>query len=120
MTIEAEQAQAIAERLAKIYHRVMELRADKVATRDPGAPFPTIWFGDIRPDLRSRLNSVDDAESGLEYAVWLIGETLAYTGGDAAMHAVCDLLEAMLGTHAAVWLDHRWNGVTAPGVLWAA
>lgn len=116
MTIEAEQAQAIAERLAKIYNRVMELRSAK-----PAAPLRVIHVSEFpQQPIRSRLNSVDGAESGLEYAVWLIGETLAFTGGDAAMHAVYSLFEAMLGGRASSWLGHRWSGVTAPGALWIA
>jgi hypothetical protein len=111
----SEQIEAIATRLVALHRRVMELREIV-----PAAPFPVIWADAMRPDLRTRLQSVDDAESGLEYAVWLIGETLAHTGGDEAMHAVYGRFEEIAGTRGSSWLDHRWNGVSAPGVLWVA
>lgn len=120
MSIQPEQAQAIADRLAKIYKRAMQLRAEASTASPSTGPLPIIWFDDIRPELRSRLDSVDDVASGLDYAVWLIGETLAITGGDTAMHAVYDRFEAMLDARASSWLDHRWSGASAPGALWVA
>lgn len=116
MTLEREQTQAIAERLSKLFHRAMQLRAE---VQD--APPREVHVSELlAPPTRSRLENVDDATTGINYAVWVIGETVAIVGGDAALHAVFGVFENANGACASSWLDHRWNGVTAPGALWVS
>lgn len=115
-----DQVQAVADRLSAIYRRVVTLHAQ----REP-EPMRVITFAELcAMPLKSRIASVDDAEFGLDYAAWVIGETLAITGGkfggDPLMHRVFARFEDANGPRGASWLDHRWNGVQAPGVLWAA
>lgn len=109
----------IAERITKIYRRVRSLQQERSS---PGAPIRIVPIEEImaRP-LHSRLDAVDNDVSGLEYAVWCIGETLMLIGGRDAMDQVFDLAEAMEeGTRLASWLDHRWDGVTNGDDIWVA
>ena len=115
-----DQVQAVANRLSAIYQRVVDLRSQRDQEE-----IRVITFAELcAMPLKSRIASVDDAESGMDYAAWVIGETLAVTAGeasaDALMHRVFDRFEKANGMRGASWLDHRWNGINAPGVLWAA
>ena len=116
MGIEPDQAQAIADRLSKLFHRAMTLRSAK-----PDAPLRVVDASELlRIPIRSRLERVNDAASGIDYAAWLIGETVAIVGGDTALHDVFSIFERANGTRASSWLDHRWNGVTAPNANWVS
>lgn len=115
-----DQVRAVADRLSSIYRHVVTLREQC----DP-EPMRVITFAELcAMPLNSRIASVHNAESGLDYAAWVVGKTLVITGGkfggDPLMHRVFARLEDANGPRGASWLDHCWNGVTAPGVLWAA
>ncbi|MEG3165563.1 hypothetical protein U1701_13255 [Sphingomonas sp. PB2P19] len=116
MTFNSEQARAIADRLGKLFHRAMQLQAEK-----PVAPLRAVHVSELLAQpMRSRLESVDDGATGINYAAWVIGETLAILGGNEAMHAVFSLFETANGARASSWLDHRWNGIEAPDALWVS
>jgi len=116
MSLEPEHAKAIAERLGKLFRRAMHLRAEK---RDDSLRVVHVSELLSKP-IRSRIKTVEDGESGINYAAWVVGETVAILGGDAALHDVFSVFERANGTRASSWLDHRWSGVTAPGALWVA
>ncbi len=116
MSLSPEHAQAIAERLGKLFRRAMHLRAEK-----PVAPLRVVHVSELLTNpIRSRLERVEDGESGVNYAAWAIGETVAILGGDVALHEVFNVFERANGTRASSWLDHRWNGVTAVGASWVS
>ncbi|TXC71242.1 hypothetical protein FSB78_10000 [Sphingomonas ginsenosidivorax] len=116
MGIEPTQAEVIADRLGKLFHRAMTLRDAKTDT-----PLRVVHASELlqRP-MRSRLERVDDAASGIDYAAWLIGETVAVIGGDPALHGVFAAFERAHGTRASSWLDHRWNGISASDGSWVS
>ena len=105
-------------RLTAIYARVMEVREER-AKHNPGNVIKGSDL-DRKKVLRSRLQSVEDAESGLSYAVWAMGEVLCSIGGTELMHQVMHRFEDEHGGKGAVWLDHRWNDVQARGDIWLA
>ncbi len=107
----------VARQIAKIYRRVLALRQAR-----PPEPMQIITFDQIcATPVRSRLESVDDDISGLEYAVWSMGLAVLAMGGSEAMHLVFGLFEDIEPTaRASSWLDHRWNGVTDGSFVWTS
>ncbi len=105
-------------RLSALYARSSQLREENAAQNSPRIS----RAAELDPNkvLRSRLNSVEDARSGVDYAVWVLGETLCAIGGTALMHLVAGRFEDEHGPRGAVWLDHRWSDVQARGDIWLA
>lgn len=111
----------IVERLAALYRRVRKIEAE--APRPPPGPLSAISFSDLaQQPLRSRLESVDDATSGLNYGAWCIGEALIAVGGLELMHYVYAAFEDRLADdgRASSWLDHKWNGVASGDSIWCS
>lgn len=116
-----EELGAIVQRLVALYKRVRRIQAEAQRRAEP---LQIIWSSDIaKQPLKSRLDCVDDAISGLEYAAWCIGEALCAVGGLALMHHVFALFEEANepdACRAGSWLDHRWSGVCVGDQIWAA
>ena len=73
------------------------------------------------PPERSLQDTVSDRRTGLDYAAWCIGETLAALGGRDLLVEVYWLVMEEGGAKAASWLDHRWNFVSINGrPVWIA
>jgi hypothetical protein len=117
-----QEVEQTVKRLVALYERLKKLQIDKAAQAQAQAD-PVIWatpfkLGEVP---KSRLASVDDAVSGLEYAAWCIGETLCAIGGVELMHVVFAMFEDALdheGSRAGSWLDHRWSGVCVRDEIW--
>lgn len=120
-----QELKPIVELLASIYRQTRHLR-EAQAQQQPNGPLPMLMLGDIaKMPLRTRLQSVSDAVSGLDYAAWCIGDTLGSIGGCELMHAVFGMFEDSFGedtTRPSGWLDHRWNGAggSTGGPVWAS
>jgi hypothetical protein len=67
----------------------------------------------------SRLESVRDAGSGLRYSVWLVGETIARSGGIDAARSLYTLFEERNGPLASAWLNTAWTGVSDGTEVWS-
>lgn len=124
--IGVQEVAPIAERLALLYRRVRLLEREKRAAEPPSDTFVTYSIEElIEMDLPTRLDSVKDAISGLDYAAWCIGEVLMAMGGLDLMHLTFevfeDLFEDREGGGPGSWLDHRWDGVSdSTGAIWAS
>ena len=118
MTAPLKNIEMICDRLEKIYDRVRSLEAEGAKNRgSKDSDLPAVMGGPIL----SRLESVDDALSGLRYAVWCIGETLMALHGQNGMDQIMLALEAREnGARLSSWLDHRWDGVTDGKSIWCA
>lgn len=108
---------AIVDRLTAIYERTKVLREQR-ARPSSGPDLPPGCIVDLSKPVPSRLDSVRDDISGLHYAAWCIGETLAACGGRDAMDDVYAAFEAVNGTRASSWLDHRWSGIVVGSANW--
>ena len=106
-----EEFNLVVDRLGAIYERLLDMRKPRTAG---------IALSKIPSTIRTRIEAVDDAESGLRYAVWCIGETLAATSGMDGLHFTYALFEDRYGERGASWLDHRWDGISVGTVRWVA
>jgi len=95
----------IVDRLAALYQAAKEVPPEP--ERRPG--LRAIDLADLE-EPPSRRDAVLDRRSGIEYAAWCIGETLAAAGGRDLMDRVYGEFEDRLGPRASAWLDHRWSG----------
>ena len=121
MKLKHEQLRPITEQVQRIYEQVKKLERQEGADRKVNLPSP-IDLTTSPAILPTRLQSVDDAASGLRYAVWNIGLAVAAIGGADALDQLFALVEELEPDSArlAVWLDHRWNGVPTGNGEWAA
>ena len=109
----------ISTRLNQLYQRSRKLLAERHAANE-GKPLSATVMNLSEGAISTRLEGVDDALSGTEYAVWVLGETLCAVGGLGLMARVADAFEERHGTQGATWLDHRWDGVIAQNTGWVA
>ena len=98
--------------IGNVVSKLVEIyRASSAVPPEPGKRFAPIDIADFtREPPPSRIDCVLDRRSGLDYAAWCIGATLAAVGGRSLMDKVYGVFEQQVGTKGAVWLDHRWCG----------
>jgi hypothetical protein len=114
-----EELERVAGHLAKIYRQADRLMTARASSAEPMRAL-TLQELTSQP-IRSRLESVDDGVSGLEYAAWSIGHTLLATAGSDALHLVFGMFEEIeTSPRASSWLDHRWSGVSDGAYVWTA
>lgn len=122
MKIDNAKLEPIARQIEKIYRRLRKLEQEKArASGDIG--LRAVTFAEMGDEpVRSRLEDVDDAITGLRYAVWNIGLTVAAIGGAEALNELFSIVEASdpNSTKIASWLDHRWDGVPIGNGVWTA
>ncbi len=110
MTVDA--TTIVVRRLRVLYQAAQAVPPD--LERRPGLNVVNMgeWVGATAP---SRIDNVLDRRSGLEYAVWCVGETVAAMSGIEELSRIFEKFEALNGSKAATWLNSRWNGVSSPG-----
>lgn len=95
----------VVSRLVELYH------ASSAVPHEPGKRFTPIDIADFKRQAPpSRIDCVLDRRSGLDYAAWCIGATLAAIGGRSLMDKVYSAFEKQVDAKGSSWLDHRWCG----------
>ncbi|KQX18130.1 MULTISPECIES: hypothetical protein [unclassified Sphingomonas] len=109
-----EQTAVVCETIEAIYRRILDLSAQR-----PSATQTALKRLRFDGGVPSRLEAVHDDISGLRYAVWCIGETIAALAGRQGLERVFEEIERRNeGARISVWLDHRWDGVPVGDGVW--